>query len=111
MLNDSSKRFEQGLNKERFLLAVQDYIHLLTWDKPEVKASETIISDDITNIINKDNRRSIDINIDNVSALIDKDDNTISTQLIYFIENVLIKTGAEVIKKDDKNCVAKYPNE
>ena len=52
LLNDSSKRFEQGLNKERFLLAVQDYIHLLTWDKPEIKVHETELSDSIENIIN-----------------------------------------------------------
>ena len=71
LLNDSSKRFEQGLNKERFLLAVQDYVHLLTWDKSEIKVHTTEISDDIENIINKDNRKTIDIDIDKVALMID----------------------------------------
>jgi phenylalanyl-tRNA synthetase beta subunit len=77
LLNDSSKRFEQGLNKERFLLAVQDYIHLLTWDKPEIKVYDTEISDNIENIINKNNRKTIDINIDNITQMIDSKNITI----------------------------------
>lgn len=109
LLNDSSKRFEQGLNKERFLLAVQDYIHLLTWDKSEIKVHETEISDAIENIINKNNRKIIDIDIDKVSEMTDLKDLTISEQLISFLENVLPKTGAEVIKKDEKNYTIIVP--
>lgn len=102
LLNDSSKRFEQGLNKERFLLAVQDYIHLLTWDKPEIAVHATEISDAIENIINKNNRKIIDIDIDKVSEMIDLKDSTITEQLISFLENVLPKTGAEVKNIGDK---------
>jgi phenylalanyl-tRNA synthetase beta chain len=96
LLNDSSKRFEQGLNKQRFLLAVQDYIHLLTWDKSEIKVYDTEISDSIENIINKNNRKTIDITIDNIATMIDSKDKTIPGQLISFLEKVLPKTGAEV---------------
>ena len=103
LLNDSSKRFEQGLNKERFLLAVQDYIHLLTWDKKDIIVHETEISDNIENIFNENNKKKIDINIDNLSAIIDKDNKDIPELLKDFIENILIKTGAGVIKKDDRN--------
>jgi phenylalanyl-tRNA synthetase beta chain len=103
LLNDSSKRFEQGLNKERFLLAVQDYIHLLTWDKKDIIVHDIEVSDSIENILSGDNKKKIDINIDNLSLIIDKDNDKIPELLKDFIENVLIKTGAEVIKKDDKN--------
>ncbi len=103
LLNDSSKRFEQGLNKERFLLAVQDYIHLLTWDKSEIKVNETEISDEILNIINTKNKKTIDVDIDKVVSMIDTKDGTIPTKLVFFIENILTKTGAVVTKKDDKN--------
>jgi phenylalanyl-tRNA synthetase beta chain len=109
LLNDSSKRFEQGLNKERFLLAVQDYIHLLTWDKPEIKVHETEISDEISNIINTQNKKTIDIDIDNVVNMIDSKDGTIPTKLIFFIENILTKTGVVVTKKDDKNYTITVP--
>ncbi len=109
LLNDSSKRFEQGLNKERFLLALQDYIHLLTWDKSEIKVHETEISDDIKIIINKNNKKNIDIDIDKVAEMIDLKDSTITEQLISFLENVLPKTGAEVIKKDEKNYTIIVP--
>ncbi len=102
LINDSSKRFEQGLNKERFLIAVQDYIHLLTFDKPEIKVNETIISDDIINIINKNNRKNIDINIDSLALSIDREDKTLSESIKNFIENILSKTGAGIIKKNDK---------
>lgn len=109
LLNDSSKRFEQGLNKERFLLAVQDYIHLLTWDKPEIKVHETELSDHIENIINKKNKKTIDINIDKVASIIDSKDSTILDQLISFLEYILPKTGAEVIKTGDKNYTITVP--
>lgn len=109
LLNDSSKRFEQGLNKERFLLAVQDYIHLLTWDKTEIKVHDTELSDDIENIINKENRKNIDINVDKVVAMIDAKDISIKDKLISFIENILPKTGTEVVKKDDKNYAIIVP--
>lgn len=101
LINDSSKRFEQGLNKERFLLAVQDYIHLLTWDKPEIKVGATEISTSLENIFNKSNRKSIDISIDSLISIIDKDDKTLSISLINCIENILPKTGAEVVKKEE----------
>ncbi len=109
LLNDSSKRFEQGLNKERFLLAVQDYIHLLTWDKPEIKVHETEISNDISHIINKNNRKTIDITIDNISKMIDSKDTTIPDQLISFLEYTLPKTGAEVIKTTEGNYTITVP--
>ncbi len=109
LLNDSSKRFEQGLNKERFLLAVQDYIHLLTWDKPEVKVHDTEISDSIENIINKNNRKTIDINIDNITLMIDSKDSGIPDQVNSFLENVLTKTGAEIIKKGDNKYTIIVP--
>lgn len=109
LLNDSSKRFEQGLNKERFLLAVQDYIHLLTWDKPEIKVHDTEISDEILNIINKNNKKTIDIDIDKVAGMIDLKDITISEQLVSFLENVLPKTGAEVIKTGGNNYTITVP--
>jgi phenylalanyl-tRNA synthetase beta chain len=109
LLNDSSKRFEQGLNKERFLIAVQDYIHLLTWDKSEIKVHETEISDEILNIINPQNKKTIDIDIDNVVNMIDSKDGTIPTKLIFFIENILTKTVAVTTKKDDKNYTIVVP--
>lgn len=109
LLNDSSKRFEQGLNKERFLLAVQDYIHLLTWDKPEIKVNDTEISDSIENIINKNNRKTIDIDIDKVAEMIDLKDITIPEQLISFLENVLPKTGAGVKKIGERNYTITVP--
>lgn len=109
LLNDSSKRFEQGLNKERFLLAVQDYIHLLTWDKSEIKVHETEISDEIVNIINKDNRKTIDIDIDSISKMIDSKGVTVSEQLISFLEYTLPKTGAEVTKTGDNTYTITVP--
>ncbi|MBC7981595.1 hypothetical protein H7X65_00795 [Candidatus Parcubacteria bacterium] len=109
LLNDSSKRFEQGLNKERFLLAVQDYIHLLTWDKPEIRVHATELSDEISNIISKNNKKTIDINIDNIATMIDSKDSTISEQLISFLEYILPKTGAEAIKTSDKNYTITVP--
>ncbi len=109
LLNDSSKRFEQGLNKERFLLALQDYIHLLTWDKPEIKVHETELSDSIENIINTHNKKTIDIDIDNIANMIDSKDSTIPAQLISFLEYILPKTGAEVIKTSDNKYTITVP--
>ena len=109
LINDSSKRFEQGLNKERFLIAVADYIHLLTWNKSEIKVSETQISTSLENIFNKSNRKSIDINIDSLISVIDKDNKNLSADLINFIENILPKTGAEIINKGNGDYVVIAP--
>ena len=109
LLNDSSKRFEQGLNKERFLLAVQDYIHLLTWDKPEIKVHETELSDEISNVINKHNKKTIDIDVDNIANMIDSKDSGIPAQLISFLEYILPKTGAEVIKTSENKYTITVP--
>ena len=100
LLNDSSKRFEQGLNKERFLLAVQDYIHLLTWYDKEAIVNNTELSDEIANIINPLTKKTIDISIDNLSHMIDSNNPEIPKSLVNFLEHILVKTGANVIKKD-----------
>ncbi len=109
LINDSSKRFEQGLNKERFLIAIQDYIHLLTFDKTEIKVNNIEISTEISNIYDKNNRKIIDVNINNLISIIDRDNDRLETDIKNFIENILIKTGCDIQKKDDDNYIIMAP--
>jgi phenylalanyl-tRNA synthetase beta chain len=103
LLNDSSKRFEQGLNKERFLIGVQDYLHLLSWYDKEIVIHETEVSDELQNIISPANKTTIDINIDKLATMVDSNDQGVPTRLVDFVEHILPKTGAEVRKRDEKN--------
>lgn len=103
LLNDSSKRFEQGLNKERFLLGVQDYLHLLSWYDKEILVHETEVSDELQNIITPANKTTIDINIDKLALMVDANDQGVPARLVDFVEHILPKTGAEVQKRDEKN--------
>ena len=101
LMNESSKRFEQGINPQRFLLAVQDYIHVLQSVAPDVVVHKTEISHDLNGIYNQNLRRRIDIDIDSLTSTIDSNNDQIPTLLVDFIEQVLPKTGAEIIHKGD----------
>jgi phenylalanyl-tRNA synthetase beta chain len=109
LLNDSSKRFEQGLNKERFLLGVQDYLHLLSWYDKEVIVHESEVSDELGQVISKDDKRTIDIDIDKLARMVDANNQDIPAQLVIFVEHILPKTGAVVTKKDEKNYTVTAP--
>jgi phenylalanyl-tRNA synthetase beta chain len=97
------------LNKERTLLALSDYLHLLTWYGKDIVVHDTQISDEIDHIYNFENRRHIEINIDNLVRYINKNDNELKNYIKDFIQNILPKTGAQVINKEDDNYTIIVP--
>lgn len=110
LLNDSSKRFEQGLTPERFLSARKTYLYFIHKEQSEVKVGDVIVSSDISIIADEAKLRKITVNIDSASISINKEDSSVPGLLKDFLENILPKTGAKVEKQDDNTYIVTQPH-
>lgn len=100
IINDSSKRFEQGLTSERFLLGIETFIEHLKIYFPLAIIHPTKVSKDLALIFNT-TLPSITIDVEKCIKMIDISDEKLSGSFTYFIENILPKTGAEVDKGEE----------
>lgn len=110
LLNDSSKRFEQNLTAERFLVGQQTYIHMIKHVFPDAKVGELQVSTNIQELLDPSKLRKIDVDISSASIAIHKEDPRVPALLRDFIENILPKTGAKVEKKDDTTYTVIAPH-
>jgi phenylalanyl-tRNA synthetase beta chain len=99
IINDSSKRFEQGISPERHVLGVEVYVEKIKQYFPEAIIHKTYSSVEEKIFIDSFSLSTIDVNIDRSINLIDAGDNSLKNAFIHFIENTLPKTGATVGKK------------
>lgn len=109
IINDSSKCFEQGVSSERFLLAVETYINLLTQIIPTVKVESTKVSQDVESAISSLQLPHIQVHIDRSTLLINPTDSSLALKFCTFLEQTLPKTGAYVEKIDDNTYTVLAP--
>lgn len=110
LLNDSSKRFEQNLTAERFLVGQQTYIHMIKHVFPDARVGELQVSTNIQELLDPSTLRKIDVDISSASIAINKEDSRVPALLREFIENILPKTGAKVEKKDENAYIVTAPH-
>lgn len=110
LLNDSSKRFEQGLTPERFLSGRKTYLYFLQKEQSEVKVHDTVVSSDIAVIGDESTLRKIVVDMTTASISINKEDATVPGLLKDFLENILTKTGAKVEKRDEYTYIVTQPH-
>lgn len=110
LLNDSSKRFEQGLTPERFLSGRKTYVYFLNKEQPEAKVSDVVVSSDISVIADESKLRKIIVDVSTASISINKEDPKVPAELKSFLENILPKTGAKVEKQDENTYVVTQPH-
>ena len=110
LLNDSSKRFEQNLTAERFLVGQQTYIHMIKHVFPDAKVGELQVSTNVQEFLDSSKLQKIIVDIVSASIAINKEDSRVPALLREFIENILPKTGAKVEKKDDNTYIVTAPH-
>ncbi len=110
LLNDSSKRFEQNLTAERFLVGQQTFIHMMKHVFPDAKVGELTVSADVKTLLDTGKLRKISVDIASASIAIHKEDNKVPALLREFLENILPKTGAKVEKKDENTYMVTAPH-
>lgn len=110
LLNDSSKRFEQNLTAERFLVGQQTYAHMIKYAFPDAKVGELTVSADIKTLLDTGKLRKISVDIASASVAVNKEDSRVPALLREFLENILPKTGAKVEKKDDNTYIVTQPH-
>lgn len=110
LLNDSSKRFEQNLTAERFLVGQQTFIHMMKYVFPDAKVGELTVSADVKTLLDTGKLRKISVDIASASIAIHKEDNKVPALLREFLENILPKTGAKVEKKDENTYMVTAPH-
>ncbi|MEN9604414.1 MAG: hypothetical protein RJB39_99 [Candidatus Parcubacteria bacterium] len=110
LLNDSSKRFEQGLTPERFLSARKTYLYFLSKEQSEVSVSDVVVSSDISVIADESKLRMITVDIPTTAISINKEDSRVPGLLKEFLENILPKTGAKVEKADENTYKVTQPH-
>lgn len=110
LLNDSSKRFEQGLTPERFLSGRKTYLYFLNKEQPEAKVGDVYVSSDIAVIADESKLRKITVDISTASISINKEDAKVPSELEAFLENILPKTGAKVEKQDENTYIVTQPH-
>ncbi len=108
IINDSSKRFEQGVTRERSILAVERFKQKVLELIPEANIHTTETSVDVQSIISQ-KHAAIEVDIEQCVKLIDAHDTSIQAKLIAYIENTLPKTGADVVKKSEGKYVITAP--
>ena len=107
LLNDSSKRFEQNLTLERFLLGQKTFVDTLLSIVPEAKVSEMEVSADVDNLLNT---HTISVDVISASVSIDRENTEVPELFKNFLENTLTKTGAKVEKKDENTYIVTQPH-
>lgn len=107
LLNDSSKRFEQNLTLERFLLGQKTYVDVLLSILPEAKVSEMEVSTDLKSLLTT---HTISVDVVSSSISIDKENAEVPRLFKNFLENTLPKTGAKVEKKDKNTYIVTQPH-
>lgn len=110
LLNDSSKRFEQGLTPERFLSGRKTYVYFLNKEQPEAKIGDVCVSSDIAVIADVSKLRKITVDVPTASISINKEDSKVPAELKAFLENILPKTGAKVEKQDENTYIVTQPH-
>ncbi len=110
LLNDSSKRFEQNLTAERFLVGQQTFLHMIKYVFPDAKVGELKVSSDIETLLDATKLTKIIVDITSASVAINKEDDRVPALLREFIENILPKTGAKIEKKDENTYIVTAPH-
>lgn len=110
LLNDSSKRFEQNLTAERFLVGQQTFLHMIKYVFPDAKVGELAVSADMKTFLDTSKLPKITVDIASASIAINKEDNKVPALLREFLENILPKTGAKVEKRDENTYVVTAPH-
>lgn len=101
LINDSSKRFEQGVTIERPVVALQSFLQAIKVYIPEATIHKTKTSSKLQGLYTKEKLSTIEVSVSRCIKLVDDSDSTLQKKFIDFIENILLKTGAEAEKKSD----------
>ncbi len=100
LINDSSKRFEQGVTVERTVVALQTFVEHVQELIPDAVVHATKVSKDIADIFASEHLTKIAVDPKQVVRLVDDSDMSLPEKFAHFMEHVLPKTGATVDKAD-----------
>ena len=101
IINDSSKRFEQGVTTERTIVALQAFVEQIQELMPTAVIHAAGVSRDIAYVFDQNKLVKIDVNVDKCVKLVDDSDTSLSAKFVHFMEHTLPKTGAKVEKVGD----------
>jgi phenylalanyl-tRNA synthetase beta chain len=109
LINDSSKRFEQGVTIERPIVALQSFLQAIQTYIPTCVVHNTHVSTDVSALYIQEKLTKITVDVSRCVKLVDDSDSTLAAKFIDFIENTLPKTGAQVEKVSTESYVVTSP--
>lgn len=109
LMNDSSKRFEQGVTIERPIVALQSFLQAVRTYMPEAVIHNTQTSVNLDELYTSEKLTRISVDVTRCVTLVDDSDVTLTQKFIDFIEKVLPKTGAQVEKVADGSYAVTAP--
>jgi phenylalanyl-tRNA synthetase beta chain len=109
LINDSSKRFEQGVTIERPIVALQSFLQAIHTYIPACVVHNTHVSTDLSTLYTQEKLTKITVDVSRCVRLVDDSDSTLTEKFIDFIENTLPKTGAQVEKVSTESYVVTSP--
>lgn len=109
LINDSSKRFEQGVTIERPVVALQSFLQAIRTYIPTCVVHNTYVSTDLSTLYTQEKLTKITIDVSRCVKLVDDSDSTLAAKFIDFIENRFPKTGAQVEKVSTESYVVMSP--
>lgn len=98
LINDSSKRFEQGVTIERPVVALQSFLQAIQTYIPTCVVHNTTVSTDLSLLYVQEKLATISVDVSRCVKLIDDTDMSLETAFVDFIEHTLPKTGVRVEK-------------
>lgn len=98
LINDSSKRFEQGVTIERPVVALQSFLQAIQKYIPICVVHDTEVSTDMSLLYTREKLATISVDVSRCIKLVDDADTSLEAQFVDFIEHTLPKTGAHVEK-------------
>lgn len=98
LINDSSKRFEQGVTIERPVVALQSFLQAIQTYIPTCVVHDTEISTDMSSLYAREKLATIAVDVSRCIKLVDDADASLEAAFVDFIEHTLPKTGAQIEK-------------
>jgi len=109
LINDSSKRFEQGVTVERPVTALQTFVEHLQELIPTCTVHATKVSKDIVDIFLPEKLTKIEINIRRCADLVDDSVSGMVDRFLDFMKSTLPKTGVVVERTSEDTYMITAP--